>query len=378
MIVEKAKISGQQLMFCIGCFLISSALITGFAERLLVHDTWLGLIAAAVLGLPVFMVYLALMKKFPGLSLTGMNDVVFGKPLGRFVSVLYLMFFVSLTTLTLKDINMLMKQNIMYNTPDIVIVGLIALVAAWAVRVGIMTVVRYSALFFIPAAAILSLVFVVTVANNDWMDYLPVLDIPLHHFVQGTGRILAVPFLEMVVFLMITPNIREPGTEGRKYMLWGYGVSVIFMLLLVYCDIAALGQAVQLFRIPSFETLRMVNFAAVTSRVEVFFVIILLLLMFLKFAFFLYVTTLLFAQILGQNTYRPFVIIIAVIICVYSLFVLPAAAESMDLSFTQVPILWLFFEMLLPVITLIVAAIRKLPKATGEMAGQSKAAEADI
>ena len=366
MIIEKSKITGKQLMFSVACFLMASVLLTGFASNIVGHDTWLAVIAAAVIALPVIMIYMSLMKKFPTLNLFGINEKVFGKALGRIVSLLYLFFFHSLTTLTLMGINDLLKENIMYRTPSIVLVALTAVVAAWAVRSGIKTVMRYSELFFILAATLLAGVVIVATSKENWNHFLPIFDVSVSNFTKGTGRVLTIPLLEISSILMIIPNIEKPDTVGRKYLLRGFLIAAVCMTLVVYTDISILGNSIALLKTPSFETLRMIKFTMALSRMEVFFAMLITVLLFFKFSFLLYVTTLLFAQILGQKTYRPFVLGVAAITCAYFFFIIPISVQSKDTVLNQLPVLWLVFEFLLPAVTLLVASVRKLPHAAGK------------
>ena len=362
--LEKTKIAGRQVMFAVACFLMASALLTGFASNIVKHDTWLAVIAAALLALPVILIYSLLMKRFPTLNLFGINRAVFGKAAGGIVSLAYLFFFHSLTTLTLMGINDLLKDHIMYTTPSVVLMALTALLGAWAVRSGIRTVMRYSELFFMFAGTLLIGVVIFATTKGNWSNFLPVFDVDVDNFVKGTSRILTIPLLEVSGFLMIIPNIEKPDSQGRKYLMRGFVISTVCMILVVYCDISILGNTIVLFKTPSFETLRMVNFTQALSRMEVFFAIVLTMLMFFKFSFLLYVTTLLFAQILGQETYRPFVLGIAALTCAYAFFIIPASVQGREVVIKHLPTLWLLFEFLLPAVTLLVAVLRKLPKRT--------------
>lgn len=139
-------------------------------------------------------------------------------------------------------------------------------------------------------------------------------------YLQGTHIISTIPFGEIVVFLMVTPNIKIPKNKIGKYFTLGFAIGGISLILIVLRDIAVLGNTITLFTFPSFETLRMIRLSNTLGRMEVLFAVILIILMFFKISFLYYVSVLAISQIFKLNSHKNIVIGVGIIIIIPELF----------------------------------------------------------
>jgi hypothetical protein len=143
-----------------------------------------------------------------------------------------------------------------------------------------------------------------------------------------------------------------PVVHQDAWMVGLFGLLAAMPLLLVYMGIM---------KSLSFETLRMANIG-VLNRMEVLFVIVLILLLFFKIMFLYYVTVMASAQLIGMKSSNPLVLMMGALVVVYSVFVYPDTQTHAISGPEIVPILWLLFEFLLPALTLAVGRIRGLHK----------------
>lgn len=146
---QKASITPLQFMFSITCFLRSSSLLSSFFAPISKTDSWLVVLIASVVCLPFLWAFIMLMKAFPGKNLIEINDAVFGRIAGKIISAIYLWFFLTLTSLNLRDLGGFVGKSIMLKTPQIVIITVFILLCAWAVSLGLDIVTRYSVVFVI-------------------------------------------------------------------------------------------------------------------------------------------------------------------------------------------------------------------------------------
>jgi spore germination protein KB len=357
--LETGKITPTQLMFSVACFLQASALLTAFLAGVADYDSWFVVVVGIVLYLPVLMVYIRLMNTYPGKNLIEINELTFGKVLGKVVSLLYLWFFLTLATLNLRDLDVFVKQTVMIKTPDVVLMVVCVLVSTLAVRYGIQVVTRYGFLFILLSATVLSISLLLALRQIDLKNFLPMLQQPVEKYIQGTNIILSIPFGELVVFLMIVPYVREKKKTFGRFFLGGFLLGALMLLLVVFRDTAVLGNTVSLFALPAFETLRLVTLFGTISRVEFLFAAVLIIMLFFKITILYYVTSLTIAQVFGMKSYRPVVLVTGVLMIGYGFTLYPSNIQHADSSRETAAILWQFFEFLLPLLTLVVGKIKK-------------------
>jgi spore germination protein KB len=358
--IEQSKISAGQFMFSIACFLRSSSLLSSVFLSITNHDSWISLFLAMIICIPIVFVYCFLAKQHPGCNLIQINDAVFGKIAGKFVSILYVWFFFTLTALNLRDLGDFVNKTIMARTPVTVIIILFILLCAWAIYYGLEVVTRYSVLYIIVSTLILLISIISTYELIDFENFLPILDHPIKSQIQVTHICSTIPFGEIVIFLMITPYIDKQPNKLLRYFIGGFLIGGILILLVLLRDIAVLGNTIGYFALPSFETLRLATLFKTISHMEILFAILLIILLFFKISFLFYASMLALSQILKIKSYRPIILPCAALVVVYAIITFEDAMQHIKVGQETVPFFWVFFEMLLPFITLIVSYIKKL------------------
>ena len=77
-----------------------------------------------------------------------------------------------------------------------------------------------------------------------------------------------------------------------------------------------------------------------------------------------YVSVIAVAQFIGARPYRHIVLAAGALIVAYGLTMMNPSPVQYSASAQQTtPILWTFFEILVPLLTFVIAKLRKLPKA---------------
>ena len=364
--IDKGQITGNQFLFTIVCYLKASSLLTAFVAGVALQDSWLVSLFAIALCLPLMWLYRSLMVLFPDRNLIQILEDVYGKAAGKALGVLYLWFFITLTALSLMDLGDFSKLTIMEETPVTVLVVLCILVAAGAVGYGIKVVVRYSLLFAVVAYVILILSVLLVLNQVNLQNFLPMFDLPLKKYIQGTHIAITIPFGELVMLLMITPNVKLSRRDLTKYLFLGFVLGGLTFLIVMLRDVSVLGNTIQLFTIPTLVTIRTVNLGPSLSRMEILFAIELIMLLFFKIMFQYYILVIMAAQLLKVKAYRHLVLAMGALLIAYGLTLYPNPVVHAASAHEIVPTVWTVFEILLPLLTLIVAKLRKLPKAAAE------------
>jgi len=369
--IDKSEISGTRFMFTIAFFLQSSALLTSFLAGVTKHESWLVIVFGIIVCLPLLYLYRTIMVMFPDKSLLQVLEEVYGKVAGKILGVFYFWFFLTLTSLNLTDLGDFVKVSVMGETPHIILILMCILVSVYAVRFGIKVVTRYGALFTVIEVAILILTIFLTLNQIKLQNFLPMFQLPLKKYIQGTHIIATIPAGELIIFLMITPNVKLTRKGATKYWFWGAGIGMLTLLIVMLRDIAILGNTLHLFTLPGLVTLRLVNLGESLSRMEILFAAALIMLLFFKITFLCYVTTITVAQLVNAKTFKHLALIVGILAVAYSNTLYPNPIIHAASARETVPIIWSIFEIIIPLITFIIAKIRKLPKVqTGMARGQ--------
>lgn len=359
--IEKGEISSSQLTFLMIGFMQGAHLLITFTAGITKHDTWLAVLAALTISLPFVLIYVALAQKFPGKNLVQINDIIYGPYLGKLVSTLYICYFLLLASLNLRTVFTFFGTFIMPETPMVVFLIMFIFICAWAVRNGIETIARCSLILIVIAGALILIAFILLLNQMEITNFLPVFEVPPQKFIQGTHIVTALPFTQTVVFLMIIPYMNKI-KEAKKSMVMGLILGGIQLLIVVIQDTAVLGITETIMVLPSFESTRLIDIANVLTRLDVLVAVVLLVTLFLRISIFYYAVVLGIAQMFKLRSYVSLVlpigiIIISVSILIYDSTMVQAAAVASTYLVYSFP-----FHFILPILSLLIAWIRGIPK----------------
>ena len=360
--LETGRITTFQYMLSIACFIQSSALLSAFFSPITKQDSWLVSVMGMLAAVPILLVYIAIMRNFPGKNLIEICQTVFGRTGGAIISLMFIWFFLTLTSLNARDLGMLTRQTVLVETPNILTVSFCVTLCAYAVLNGLNVVTRYAPVFTIMSFVLTALSILLTLNLMNAGNFLPMFTQPAAKYVQGTNIVLSIPFGELVAFLMVTPYVIPGKKRTGFYLFSGFIMGSATVVAVVARDTAVLGPVGTLFASPSFETLRMANLSNTLNRMEILFVIVLIVLLFFKISLLYYITVLATAQLFGLTSYHPLVLIFGALIIAYSVFSYPNETMHSASGREIVPILWILFEFILPLLVLVVGRARGLHK----------------
>jgi len=360
--LESGQITSSQYMLSVACFIQSAALLSSFFTPITRQDSWLVVIFGMVAAIPVLLVYSGIMSSFPGKNLIQICNEAFGRVGGAIISLMFIWFFLTLTSLHTRDLGMLVRQTVLVETPTVYTTSLYIILCAYALLKGIKVVMRYAFAFVIISFLLTIVSILLTLNIMDARNFLPMLTLPAIKYVQGTNTVLSIPFGDLIAFLMVAPNVSQGKKRKRFYLFSGFLLGSATIFAVVARDTAVLGSVGALFSSPSFETLRLANLSNMLNRMEILFIVVLVIMLFFKIAVLYYVTVLATAQLFGLKSYHPLVLMLGALVIAYSVFVYPDETVHAASGREIVPIFWLLFEFFLPLLLLIVGRARGLHK----------------
>lgn len=364
--LEKGVISGSQLTFLIAIYLLGSLYRVATVFRVTHRDVWLAVLTAFLLFILFALVYAKLMQKFPGKNLIQLNDIVYGRYLGKVFSLLYIVFFILMATSNFRFLSDFIVQNYMLETPLIVIAIMFLFVSAWLVRSGIEVLTRVGFICFIIIFifSVFSLTSFIISGIFELNNFLPVLNIPLMDFVQANHVIISLFYGEVFIFMMLIPYVDQIKKVNKSIFL-GTAMGAAGLFTSVVLITGVLGEYASVTNNPLNTTIRQVEIGAFLTRLEFIIASSMMVSMFMKISVIYYATSLGISQLLKLKSYKALVLPIGIIFLGLVIPIFDNPFTQVEIELNTRPFFAVIFQFVLPLITLVIAAIRGLPKKQG-------------
>ncbi|MFZ7944666.1 MULTISPECIES: GerAB/ArcD/ProY family transporter [Bacillaceae] len=365
--MEKAKIKASQLFILVVLFEMGSAILVGLGVSAK-QDAWIAMLLGLAGGLVLFLVYYQLYKYYPDLPFTSYVQKITGKWIGRLLGLLYIIYFLYCASRVLRDFGELLTTTIYFNTPLIVINSLMILTIIYGVHKGIEVIARVGELSFgiiyLMAIAGFSLIlfsgiihpeFLQPMLENGWKPVLIT-------FIRGT---ITFPFGEMVVFIMLLPYINDQ-KKVKAACMGGMILAGINVTITAAINVATLG--VDLFQrsnFPLLTTIGKIQLANFIERLDVLFVIYLVIAGYFKISLFFYAAVIGTADIFRFKNHQKLSFPIGFVILFASITIASNYAEHIQEGLRVVPVyLHWPFQIIIPFLLLIIAIFRNRKKKT--------------
>ncbi|MBP7332258.1 MAG: endospore germination permease [Firmicutes bacterium] len=363
MSLEKGKISDFQLSTLIIAFIFGASVILTPGKGA-GHDAWIAVVLGLMEGLLIAWIFIALASQFKNKTIVEINSLVYGKVLGNCISVLFIWYLFHLGALVLNNYARFLQLELYPATPKTISLILIMLVCASTVGRGIEVLARCSLVLvtLIISLAIIDTLLVIPHINLN--NLMPILDVPTGKLLWASHGTAIFPFGDTVAFLMVLAFVNKPG-KGGSAVFRGLLIAGFVLIIIVARNAAVLGQMAETYSYPSYIFAQVIDVADVLTRVEVVIAINLITMGFFKISVVFYGTVLGLAQVFNLQSYRPIIIPVGILMVILALTNVGNAIEMFDFADRGYPIYTVPFQIGIPLITLLVAKIRKLPQTEG-------------
>lgn len=279
---------------------------------------WMIVLLSGILSLIGFAFIYFLIRKYPGKNIVEIARMISGSLLGTVIGLAFFLFFLTITSLILRQFAESFLLSILPKTPISVIITCFLILLIYACLLGIETITRV-AWFFGPYLLLgLVVILLFSMSQADLQHLAPIL---------GTGPVPLLKasvvntslFSEILLFGLIAPLIT------KKSKIFGVGVYGILIAILINIAIVAIvvlvfnyvSAAKQIF--PVFQLARLISVEEFLQRVEAVFVFLWFFTAAIQLSALFYGTVTSFAQAFRIKDYRPLSIPIAVLMFILSL-----------------------------------------------------------
>lgn len=265
--MQKEMISPRLAICILALFIFGSSVILGVscdAEQ----DSWISVILASILTLPMILVYARIMKLFPEKDVFEIIEIVFGKIFGKCFIFLLTWYGLHLCALVLRNFSEFVEISIMPETPQLPIMLIMIVVVIYMALSGVKTMGRWS----IGVIPFILFVVVLTTAlampKMDFSNIQPVLEHDFKTILAGSYKLFTFPLAETVLFLALADAVKKEDSSYRVY-LYAIFFGTIVLLVVILRNLFLLGSEVMCAEyFPSYMAARIINVADFMARIE--------------------------------------------------------------------------------------------------------------
>lgn len=363
MSLERGRIASSQLTVMVVGFVLGSSLVNRPTST---ADDWLSLILGIGEGLVIAIPYLALAARFPGATLDRIFEQVFGYAVGKASALVFAWYLFHLGSLVLGNFVYFYQSTLMPQTPLLVIASMIALSAASAVRNGVEVLARCTQALMLLVVSQITVVTLLATSAFDTRRFFPVLDTPLTAILRLARAFGAFPFGEVVAFMMVIPFVNKQ-SQTNSAVLRGLLAGGLLLLLVIIRDTGVLGRTAAIFPYPNYQAAKLVNFGRYFTRIEILVAATMVAAGFVKISVLLYGTVLALSQMAELHSYLPLVLPTTILMVILSIMNFPNLPEQNRFAVEVYPWYSLPFQVGIPLVTLVVAVLRRLPRRKDEI-----------
>ncbi len=359
--MERVKLNAWQLFVLIILFEHGSAIVIplGVEAR---QDVWLAILCGMVLSLFLFLIYHRLFTYYPTLPLTGYVQKIVGPFFGKCLALVYVLYFLYIAARVLRDFGELLLTFAYPETPLFILNAIMILTVMYGVYKGIEVLVRTGELFFVLLylLAVSGFILVIAAGLIDIHRLQPVLE-------EGWRRIfkvvftqtLYIPFGEIIVFTMLLPylnNQKKAKAVGLSAMM----LSGINLALTMAINVAVLGaDAVSRSTFPLLDTIREIRVANFLERLDVFFMIALIVGGFFKISVFFYAGVIGTADLFNIKEHQRLIYPFGLAVLLLSIAIASNFAEHIKEGLNIVTVyMHMPLQIVIPIFLLVIASIR--------------------
>lgn len=301
--MDNIKISKRHIQALIALFISGSTMITGGLTDAK-QDTWLCVVAAYLLSLPLCWLFASVVKLPEDRDFFSGIIQVCGKIPGRILCFLYALNAVHLCGQNLRFLGEFIRGVNMTETPMTAILVCVIIVAFYVMRSRLYVLARLAsvALPFILVAV--GLTIVLSLQNMDFTNILPVLHSDWKEVSAGTFEYFSLAFGELVFCLPLLGSIDHQETVFpalAKGSLMGFSI----LLTVSLRNLFVLGYSNGIYAFPSYSAVSIISIGEFFTRIEVLIGINLLLSGFFKIIVLLFFSCKSFSVAFGFPDYEP-------------------------------------------------------------------------
>lgn len=365
----KELISDRQATALITMFIMGSTLVMGGGSESK-QDVWIASLISLIMAVPIYIIYSRLLSSFPGKDLFEILRIIFGKFIGKALSLVFAWYAFHLGSLVIRNFSEFMAIVGMNQTPAYISVIFLGFICIWAARDGIEVLGRL-AYFILPiVVVILTAVTIFLLPNMHFENFRPMLSQGITPVLDSAFTLFSFPFAEAIIFLMVFKTLQSKKSPYKAYFL-ALPIGGAITLSIFVRNMLVLGPTMVLnLYFPSFSAVSIINIGDFLQRMEVLVTVVFLSTGFIKISMCLYAASNGLAKVFNLGSHKSLVAPVGLLMMNLSMFIYKNIMEMQSWA-TDIYKYYAFpFQVILPVVVLIAAEIKI--RTSSKKSGQNK------
>lgn len=355
--MNKEIITNKQGISIVVLFIIGSAIVLspgGEAKQ----NVWLAILLAVLMTIPIIFIYARLLSIFPGKDLFDILQEVFGKILGKIISLLFVWYAFHLGALVIRNFSEFIQIVSFPETPQLIVAAFLGVVCIWIIKAGIEILGRWAG-FVLPFLLITIICLILlSLTEAEFNNIRPVLYDGVTPVLKSAFSIFSFPFAEVVVFMMVFCSIKSKFSTYKVYIT-GLLIGGLILLSASIRNVLVLGiGTASILYFPSLSAVSLINIGNFLQRIEIIVSVVFLLAGIVKIGVCLYAVSNGVAKIFNFDSYRPLVAPIGFLMMNLSGFIYRSTMEMFEWAEKIYQFYAMPFQIILPLIIFIVAEIK--------------------
>lgn len=363
--MQDVKINSYQFLVLVILFTIGTSILTvpSALATNAKQDAWLAAIFGTGIGLLVIWLLITIAFWFPHLTYVQLLEKLVGKWIGKAFSTLFVLMSLLFASELLYYFGLFINIHMMPSTPMVVLNILMAGIVVMGVRLGLETFARTAEILIVVFFVIFFILVVFISPEMKFENIQPVYEMGTKKIVQSSIFYVVVSSVDAVVLLMIFPSFINKMKQVKKSFLLGNLIGGIVIIVITFLSVTVFGAEKTAGEIyPSYELTKKINIGNFIQRIEGLMASLWLITLYFKTTLYFYASVLGMAQILNLKDYRPLTLPLGMIAVVLSLVIYPNIMYQKHWDDTTGNSLSLSIGLFLPLLMVVVYAIRKRTK----------------
>ncbi|MEK5482125.1 GerAB/ArcD/ProY family transporter [Viridibacillus sp. FSL R5-0888] len=360
--MQDVKINPYQFLVLVILFTIGTSILTvpSALATDAKQDAWIAAIIGTGIGLLIIWLFITIAHWFPHLTYVQIIEKLFGRWIGKVFSTLFVLTSLFFASELLYYFGLFLNIHMMPNTPMVVLNILMAGIVVMGVRLGLETFARTAEILIVVFFVILFILVVFISPEIKFENIQPVYEMGTKKIVQSSIFYVIVSSVDAIVLLMIFPSVINKMKQAKKSFLIGNLIGGIVIIVITILCVTVLGvdkTASEIY--PSYELTKKINIGNFVQRIEGLMASLWVITLYFKTTLYFYASVLGMAQILNLKDYRPLTLPLGMIAVVLSLVIYPNVMYQQHWDSTTGNSLTLSIGLFLPLLLVVVYAIRK-------------------
>ena len=268
--MQKNVLLPKQLFFILSIGLISNTLLLGDLSTAS-NNSWLCLLFAALVSLPLYLCLGYVVKSYPGKDFFCILKEAFGKLAGNIIIVLFVIYLLLAGSMVISSFSAFLSTIALPETPKYIMELFYCIFLIYIAKKGAQTMGRLGSILFILLVAVVILVFLLLIGNMHLLNLLPVLENGITPEIGvNTLSLFSMPFMELILFIPLFCQLNKTSST-KKILLSALGVSTFVLLLVVLKNILVLGTPIiQMLYFPYYSSIGTISIGGYLEQIEAF------------------------------------------------------------------------------------------------------------